>query len=144
MVDEFSDQIHFSDGHLTWQTKELIATFVSGLNQCRYCAGSHAFFLCYKGGSPEVAASLRIGDLGAAKVTDAERALLTYVERITNEACKAASQDVDPVRKAGWTEEQIAEAVYITALFCFFNRVANAFGLEDPGYDKNPPVVTKG
>ena len=38
------------------------------------------------------------------------------------------------LRDAGWTDPQIAEAVYITALFAFFNRVADAFGLEDPGY----------
>ena len=30
------------------------------------------------------------------------------------------------------SDEQIAEAVYITALFAFFNRVADAFGLDNP------------
>ncbi|MEO8495966.1 MAG: hypothetical protein ABI614_12905 [Planctomycetota bacterium] len=30
--------------------------------------------------------------------------------------------------------QQIAECVYITALFAFFNREADAFGLADPGY----------
>lgn len=33
---EFSSKLHFSDGHLTRRTKELIATYVSGLNQCPY------------------------------------------------------------------------------------------------------------
>jgi hypothetical protein len=48
------------------------------------------------------------------------------------------------VRDAGWTEPQIAEAVYITALFAFFNRVADAFGLDDPRYFENgpPPGLT--
>ena len=32
-----------------------------------------------------------------------------------------------------------ALAVYVTALFAFFNRVADAFGLEDPGYRQVPP-----
>ena len=35
---------------------------------------------------------------------------------------------------AGHGRREIAEAVYITALFAFFNRVADAFGLEEPGY----------
>ncbi|MGH7129104.1 MAG: carboxymuconolactone decarboxylase family protein [Planctomycetaceae bacterium] len=35
-VMEFSYGVHFSDGHLTRRTKEMIATFVSGLNQCPY------------------------------------------------------------------------------------------------------------
>jgi hypothetical protein len=32
----FSSRVHFSDGHLTRRTKEMIATFVSGLNRCEY------------------------------------------------------------------------------------------------------------
>jgi len=35
---------------------------------------------------------------------------------------------------AGWKEEQIAEAVYIAALFAFFNRVADAFGVPSQNY----------
>jgi hypothetical protein len=32
----FSDAVHFSDGHLDRRTKEMIATYVSGLNRCPY------------------------------------------------------------------------------------------------------------
>ena len=47
---------------------------------------------------------------------------------------------MERLRQAGWADPQIGECVYITALFAFFNRVADAFGLEDPGYfDKSPP-----
>ncbi len=35
-VSAFSRTIHFSDGHLDRRTKELIATYVSGLNRCPY------------------------------------------------------------------------------------------------------------
>ncbi len=35
-VMDFSWGVHFSDGHLTRRTKEMIATLVSGLNQCPY------------------------------------------------------------------------------------------------------------
>ena len=35
-VVDFSYPLHFSDGHLTRQVKEMIATYVSGLNACRY------------------------------------------------------------------------------------------------------------
>lgn len=31
-----SYSVHFADGHLQYRTKELIATFVSALNACRY------------------------------------------------------------------------------------------------------------
>lgn len=32
----FSDRVHFSEGHLTRRQKEMIATYVSALNQCPY------------------------------------------------------------------------------------------------------------
>ena len=35
-VMEFSYGLHFSDGHLPRRIKEMIATYVSGLNRCRY------------------------------------------------------------------------------------------------------------
>lgn len=35
-VIDFSYNVHFRDGHLTRRIKEMIATYVSGLNACRY------------------------------------------------------------------------------------------------------------
>jgi hypothetical protein len=35
-VIEFSNTVHFSDGHLLRRHKELIATYVSALNHCPY------------------------------------------------------------------------------------------------------------
>ena len=92
-----------------------------------------------QGTDSEITVALFKGDLAAAPVTDAERALLTFVELLTQHAYKNTPEDVQRVRDAGWTEPQIAEGVYITALFAFFNRVADAFGLEDPGYGNMQP-----
>lgn len=33
---EFSNTVHFSNGHLNRRQKEMIATFVSGINRCHY------------------------------------------------------------------------------------------------------------
>ena len=78
--------------------------------------------------------ALSRGDLGGAPVTEAERAFLELVATMTHHAHRIQDGDVERVRQAGWTEPQIAEGVYIAALFAFFNRVADAFGLHDPGY----------
>jgi len=59
---------------------------------------------------------------------------LRLVKLVTETAYRATADDTQKLRDAGWSDPQIAEAVYITALFAFFNRVADAFGLEDPGY----------
>jgi len=74
------------------------------------------------------------GKLDEAGLTRAERALLEYVELITNAAHRSTPEDVEKLRVAGWTEDQIAEAVYITAMFAFFNRVADAFGVPSQNY----------
>jgi len=67
-------------------------------------------------------------------LTPAERALLDYVEIITHRAPQSTPADVQKLRDAGWSEDQIAEAVYITAMFAFFNRVADAFGVPPQDY----------
>lgn len=82
----------------------------------------------------DVTESLRRRDIENAPVTPAERALLRFVKLVTEHAYRTTADDTQTLRDAGWTDAQIAEAVYITALFAFFNRVADAFGLEDPGY----------
>ncbi len=85
-------------------------------------------------GGAAVIVALENGDLATAPVSPSERTLLEFVELLTKHAYRATDADTDRLRAAGWTDPQIAEAVYITALFAFFNRVADAFGLEDPGY----------
>ena len=74
------------------------------------------------------------GKLDEAGLTASERALLEYVELVTKAAYKTTSEDVQQLRDAGWKEEQIAEAVYVTSLFAFFNRVADAFGIPSQEY----------
>jgi len=74
------------------------------------------------------------GKLEEAELSDAERALLNYVTKVTEAAYRTTTEDVQSLRDHGWTEPQIAEAVYITAMFAFFNRVADAFGISPQGY----------
>jgi len=60
--------------------------------------------------------------------------LLEYAEIITRAAYRSTVEDVQKLRDAGWAEEQIAEAVYVIAMFAFFNRVADAFGILSQDY----------
>ncbi len=68
-----------------------------------------------------------------------ERALLDFAGLITRHAYRTTDADVDRLRGMGWVDPQIAECVYIAAMFAFFNRVADAFGLEDPNSLDEPP-----
>ena len=74
------------------------------------------------------------GKLDEAELTPAERGLMNYVELVTKAAYRSTHEDVQKLRDLGWKEDQIAEAVYITAMFAFFNRVADAFGVPSQDY----------
>ena len=66
-----------------------------------------------------IAAALSRGDLDSAPVSDSERVLLKFVRLLTETPARTTDDDVAGLRHAGYSDEQIAEAVYITALFAF-------------------------
>ena len=85
---------------------------------------------------------LEAGDLENAAIDQSQRRLLEFVKKLTLEPAGTTDAEVEALRETGWTDPQIAEAVYVTALFAFFNRVADAFGLANPGYREQdtPPA----
>jgi alkylhydroperoxidase family enzyme len=94
----------------------------------------------------ETAQALRDGDLDRAPVTPAERLLLQFVETLTKHAYRITNEQVQGLRDAGWTDPQIAEAVYIGALFAMFVRLADAFDIHPPPAmdpDGVPKAVTR-
>lgn len=92
---------------------------------------------------PRLSALAR-ADLDAAGLGPAEHALMEFVRLVTQAAYRTTDEDVARLHSFGWTDPQVAECVYITALFAFFNRVADAFGLEDthefPNLAAPPPA----
>ena len=59
---------------------------------------------------------------------------MKYTQQITEAAYCSTADEVQKLRDCGWSEEQISEAVYIIAMFAFFNRVADAFGVPPQHY----------
>lgn len=93
----------------------------------------------------QVADALRAGDLDAAKVTPAERRLLEFVGTLTKHAYRITDEQVQGLRDVGWTDAQIAEAVYDGALFNLLVRLADAFDIHpDPELEPGgvPSAVT--
>ena len=78
------------------------------------------------------AQAIRDGDLDAAHLDRPHRLLMDFVETITRHAYKVTDEQVQGLREAGWTDEQIAEAAYDTALFNLFVRLADTFDIEPP------------
>ena len=86
----------------------------------------------------KVAQALRDGDLDAAGLPENERLLLEFAGTITKHAYRVTDEQVQGLRDAGWSDEQIAEAAYDAALFNLFVRLADTFGIEPPAvYEPN-------
>jgi len=124
-----SESLLFADGALDRRQKEMIATYISSCNACEYCADSHGYFLRVHGGSGEVLCALRQGQLHSEAVSDADRALLAFVNKVNLHSNAVTTADMQSLRETGWNDLQIAESIHLAALFATFNRVANAFGL---------------
>jgi alkylhydroperoxidase family enzyme len=94
----------------------------------------------------EVAKALRDGDLDRAPITPAERRLLEFVGTLTKHAYRITDEQVQGLRDVGWTDVQIAEAVYEGALFNMLVRLADAFGIHPPAImepDGVPGAITR-
>jgi alkylhydroperoxidase family enzyme len=77
-----------------------------------------------------------------AKLSPKDRALLDYVELLTRDPSKMTDGKVQRLRSFGWTDEEIFEAAFDTSLFAFFNRMADAYGLDYPEGGWRPPDST--
>ena len=72
------------------------------------------------------------GKLDHPSVGAKNKTLLQYVEKLTLKPAQVRDPDVQALRDAGWKDEEIFEASFITSLFAFFNRMADAYGLDYP------------
>ncbi|WP_353063443.1 peroxidase-related enzyme [Tunturibacter psychrotolerans] len=132
----------FTESHLSRKIKEMIATYISALNACPYCLDSHASFLRTQGGSNELLQALSNANLDSPSLTLRESRMLDFVGKVTIESHRISPDDINLMKSVGWAQQEIAEAVHITALFACFNRVANTFGLPSQNLlDHGPNLV---
>jgi len=94
----------------------------------------------------QTAEALRNSDLDAAALAPPERLLLEFAGTIAQGAYRVTDEQVQGLRDAGWTAEQIAEAAYVAALFSLYVRLADTFDIKPPAvYEPNgvPAAVTR-
>lgn len=77
----------------------------------------------------ETVNAVALHDADIAKLPTKEQVLLKYVRVLTREPWKVDDALTEELRKAGWSDEEIFEASFITSLFAFFNRMAESYGL---------------
>lgn len=86
----------------------------------------------------DAVAALKIND---ARLSAKEQAMLDYVKVLTLEPWKVRDLHAEKLRKAGWSDEQMFEIAFITSLFAFTNRMADAHGLNYPSKGWLPPEI---
>ncbi len=70
-------------------------------------------------------------DYRTAPISDAEKTLFEFVEKVNRRSNQIGLADVAQVRRAGWSEEAIYDAITVCALFNFYNRWVDATGVHD-------------
>ena len=69
-------------------------------------------------------------DHAKAPITTAERAMLDFAVALTRAPASTTRHDLDVLRTAGFDDDQISQIVQVTALFNYYNRVADGLGIE--------------
>jgi uncharacterized peroxidase-related enzyme len=72
-----------------------------------------------------------LADWRTAPISDREKALLTFVDKVNRQSLQIRQEDIDDLKGLGWSEEAIYDAVTVCALFNFYNRWIDATGVAD-------------
>ena len=108
--------------------RESIAAYVSKLNACEYCLGVHTSAAVGLGESAE--AVQQICELPEAPPDPALAPVLTYVRKLTLSPASVTKADADRILAAGWDEDAVSFAAYVTALYGFMNRLVEGHGIK--------------
>ncbi|MEU8801541.1 carboxymuconolactone decarboxylase family protein [Spirillospora sp. NPDC048819] len=115
--------------------RELIAAYVSELNDCDFCASSHG--ACAAAQLPGGMTLVRQvhADPGAAPVSEKLRALLAVAAAVQRGGKEVGDEHVASARAAGATDVEIHDTVLIAAAFCMYNRYVDGLATSLPPHE---------
>ena len=131
---EFTEAAMRGPSPFTQGQRELIAAYVSGLNACVYCHGTHVAVAVACGAEPDQIKALLV-DVETAPIEARMKPVLRYAKKLTLSPARLTAADAASVYDAGWSDEALYSTVLVTALFNFYNRLVDGVGLALPeGY----------
>lgn len=116
---------------LTEAERELIATAVSGGNQCTFCTTAHAAAADRLLGEQESSRQV-LRDISTAPVTPKMKTLLHIALLARQNGTMVNESAIEAARAAGATDTEIHDTVLIAALFCLYNRYVDGLGTALP------------
>ena len=117
---------------MTAGERELIAAYVSGLNECNFCCSSHSAFAAAQLDAGMTLVDQVRADLDSAPVSEKLRALLRIAGAVQQDGRKVTTAMVDTARAAGATDLEIHDTVLIAAAFCMYNRYVDGLATLAP------------
>jgi uncharacterized peroxidase-related enzyme len=111
----FSDAL--AGGSLPIDVRQRIALAVSEANQCDYCVAAHTLLGAKAGIGESDLLDARHGTASDPKIN----AALVFARKIVEDRGHLSDEDVEDVRRAGYTDGQIGEIVANVALSIFTN-----------------------
>ena len=113
---------------LTPGVRELLASYVSALNSCRFCQDVHGEAVRAFGMDPDLVRTLR-DNPGSAPIEARYQPLVALARTVTESAYRVTDADFEACRVAGWDDAAIHDAV-VVCLFNFMNRLVSAFDIQ--------------
>ena len=123
----YTQELMTGESGLTKAQREMIAVVVSVENRCHYCVVSHSAALRKLTSDPVLADQIAT-NYRYAPLEPAERAMLDYALKLTADSSSCTEDDVDELREAGWSDEDILDIAQVAAMFNFTNRLASGLG----------------
>ena len=112
--------------------RELIATYVSYLNDCHYCQSIHgAIAAAHLDGNEELVRRVK-ADFQYADISEKLKALLVIASKVQRGGKQVTEDDVVHARGLGATDIEIHDTVLIAAAFCMYNRYVDGLGTIQP------------
>ncbi len=128
-LDKASQQIMRGESNFSNAQKEVFAAYVSGLNACAFCYGSHAAVANNFGVDTKVIETL-IQNIDAAPINENEKPIFKYLKKLTLSSSKLILEDAEAVYAAGWSEKDLQDVILIGSLFNFYNRLLDGHGVK--------------
>jgi len=113
---------------LSVMERELIATYVSSLNECRFCMDSHGAIVTELAKDNGNTVTCAVKNIETPGISRKMRALLNIAGKVQKSGRSVTEQDIQAAREQGATDEEIHDTVYVAAAFCFFNRYVDGLG----------------
>lgn len=117
---------------LTEAERELIAAYVSSLNECKFCSTAHTSATCLLPGGRETGMEPMQTDLEVLHLTDKMKGLLGIAAKVQKNGNQVTLEDIDLARQSGATDLEIHDTVLIASLFCLYNRYVDGLATMTP------------